>query len=311
MDILDNIGNTPLYKINDKINDIYLKFEGANSFGSAKDRSAKYVLNKLYEEKTINKETTIIESSSGNMGVALAAMCKYLGNRFVCVTDPHISPVNELLISSMGAEIIKVTEPDENNSYLKNRLKVIDKLQNEIENSYWFNQYGNPLVCEVYEEIGREMINDLKDFEYVFVAVSSAGTIVGISRALKRVNKNIKVIAVDVLGSKVFDLNTTKKRYLSGIGSSIQSKNLKNAMIDDIILIDEKDGVKGCHELLQKHLIFAGGSSGCVYAAINQYVKKQNIKNAKIIGLLHDRGDRYCKTVYSKNWIKEKFGMEE
>ena len=310
MNIFDNIGNTPMYEIKDKKNKIYLKFEGANSFGSSKDRSAIYVLEKLYKEGKINKDTTIIESSSGNMGIALAATCKHLGNKFICVIDPHISPVNEMLIENMGAETIKVTEADSNNSYLKTRLKVVHDLLEKIPNSYWFNQYGNPLVCEAYEEIGREIVRDIKDVDYVFVAVSSAGTIGGVSKTIKEYNPNIKVIAVDVLGSKVFDPNTTKKRFLSGIGSSIQSDNLSRAIKDDIILVDEKDGVKKCYELLQDELIFAGGSGGCVVAAIEQYIKMHNIEGAKIVGLLNDRGDRYFKTVYSKEWVKEKFDME-
>lgn len=310
MTVFDNIGNTPIYKIKDDKNDIYLKFEGTNSFGSSKDRSATYVLEKLYNEGKINKDTTIIESSSGNMGIALAAACKNLGNRFICVIDPHISPVNEFIIQMMGAETIKVTEVDSNNSYLKTRLKVVNNLLNEIPNSYWFNQYGNPLVCEAYESIGREIIRDIKDVDYVFVAVSSAGTIGGISKVIKEYNSNIKIIAVDVYGSKVFDENTTQKRFLSGIGSSIQSENLSRIQKDDVVLVDEKDGVLKCYELLKDHLIFAGGSSGCVFAAIEKYVEKNNIRNAKIVGLLNDRGDRYFKTVYSKEWVKEKFNME-
>lgn len=310
MTVFDEIGNTPMFKLEDDNNDIYLKYEGANSFGSSKDRSPKYVLRKLLEQGTINKDTTIIESSSGNMGIALAATCKKMGFRFICIIDPHISPINEFLIKSYGAETIKVTEADANNSYLKTRLKTVQNLLSEIPNSYWFNQYGNPLVCEAYEEIGREMVRDLKDVEYVFVAVSSAGTIGGISKAVKEFNPNIKVIAVDVEGSKVFDPETTKKRYLSGIGSSIQSDNLARAIYDEIVIVDEAEGVKCCYELLNNHLIFAGGSSGCTYSAIKRYVKEHNLKNAKIIGLLNDRGDRYFKTVYDTNWVKEKFGIE-
>lgn len=310
MDVFDRIGNTPMFKINDNKNDIYLKFEGLNIFGSSKDRSAIYVLNKLLKEGKINKDTTIIESSSGNMGVALSATCNKLGLRFICVIDPHISPINEFLIRGYGAELIKVTECDENNSYLKTRLSVVDKLTKEIPNSYWFNQYSNPLVCEAYESMGREMVRDLPDVDYVFVAVSSVGTIAGISKALKEFNPNIHVVGVDVHGSKVFDANTTTKRYLSGIGSSIQSPNLAKAKIDEHMLIDERDGVRSCYELLNKHLIFAGGSSGCTYFAIQKYIQDHKLEGKKIIGLLNDRGDRYLTTIYDKDWCKEKFDLE-
>ena len=152
-------------------------------------------------------------------------------NRFICIIDPHISVVNEFLIKSMGAETIKVTEADSNNSYLKTRLKTVDRLLKEIPNSYWFNQYGNPLVCEAYESIGREMVRDLKDVEYVFIAVSSAGTIGGVSKAIKEYNPNIKVVAVDVLGSKVFDPCTTQKRFLSVNFCERSGKNGSSSML--------------------------------------------------------------------------------
>lgn len=308
MKIFDAIGNTPVYEIEEKGNHLYLKFEGANPFGSSKDRSAHYVLDKLYREKKITKDTVIIESSSGNMGIALAAKCHDLGNRFICVIDPHISSTNEMLIQKYGAETIKVTEKDENNSYLKTRLKTISNLEKELPDVYWFNQYGNPLVCEAYESIGKEMLEQVKNIDYVFVAVSSAGTIAGISKSIKEVAPNIIVVGVDVQGSKVFEEDTTKKRYLSGIGSSIQSDNLKRADMDYVILVDEKEGIEGCRELLENHLIFGGGSSGCVYAAIKDFIKENHLENKNIIGLLNDRGDRYIKTVYCDEWVENNFG---
>ena len=310
MTIFDYIGNTPLYTGHDEDNHLFFKFEGMNSFGSSKDRAAHYVLSKLYREGVINQETTIIESSSGNMGIALAAVCKNLGNHFICVIDPHISAVNEFIITSLGAETLKVTDADENNSYLKTRLKNVHRLLEKIPNSYWFNQYGNVLVCEAYESIGEEMIREVPDVDYVFIAVSSAGTIGGLSPALKRHNPNIKIIAVDVLGSKVFDPSATQKRYLSGIGSSIKADNLDRAMIDEVMLVDEKDGVKACYDLLNNEAIFGGGSSGCVYHAIKKYIADNNLKDKKIIGLLNDRGDRYFKTIYSREWVKEKFDID-
>lgn len=311
MKILDFIGNTPLIEIEDNDNKIFFKFEGTNIFGSSKDRSAVYVLKKLLNDKVINHETTIIESSSGNMGIALAAICKILGLRFICVVDPHISPVNEYLIINYGGEIIKVDEVDENNSYLKTRIKTVNQLKENIDNSYWFNQYSNPLVCEAYMSIAYEMVEQLPAVDYIFIAVSSAGTISGISNAIKEKNPNIKIIAVDVKGSKVFDSQTNTKRHLSGIGSSIRSINLDSSKIDDIILVNEKDGVLNCRELLQKHLIFAGGSSGCVYSAIKEYINLNNIKNKNIIGLLNDRGDRYVSNVYNDDWCEKKFGIKE
>ena len=160
---------TPLVKLASFTdNDAYIKLEGSNLFGSAKDRCAIYVLTKLLEQGTIGPDTEIVESSSGNMGVALAAVGARVGLKITIMIDESISKLNEFLITSFGARTVKITQADENGSYLKARLQTVRDYIAGRDDVYWFNQYGNPLVIEAYREtVGRELCRQLPDVEYL------------------------------------------------------------------------------------------------------------------------------------------------
>ena len=293
---------TPLVKLSAfGGNDAYIKLEGSNLYGSAKDRCAIYVLTKLLEEGVITGETEIVESSSGNMGVALAAVGARLGLKVTIVIDQSISSLNEFLITSFGANTIKITQADENGSYLKARLKTVREYTAGRDDVYWFNQYGNPLVVEAYREtVGREIAQQLPDADYVFVAISSGGTIAGISQAMEKYGSGIKVVAVDLEGSKIFDPNTKAIKHLTGIGSSIRSDNVQRAVFDDHIVIDEPSSIQALGDMLRQEQLFLGGSSGCVVAGAKKYMRERGLTGKKIVLVSHDRGDRYYNNLYSQ-----------
>lgn len=300
MDLLDNIGNTPLVEISTLFhNQIYGKLESQNIFGSAKDRVAKYVIAKLLENNVINQHTEIIESSSGNMGVALAGVCNFMHLHATIFVDESIAPINEYLIRNMNAKIVKVTEADVNNSYLSARLREVNRYISNKSNVYWINQYGNPLIPEAYENtLGKELIQKQPDVDYVFLAVSSGGCINGVCNAAKKNNPNTKIIAVDIEGSKIFNVHTSIKKKITGIGSCIVHANMKSAKFDDYIIVKERESLEGLQSLLSNNGLFLGGSSGCVYAGMQRYVKEHRIENAKIICIFHDRGERYYNKIY-------------
>lgn len=303
---LDNVGNTPVVRIadNDLENiELYAKLEFQNPTGSMKDRAASYILKKILHDEIINRATTIVESSSGNFGIALAAYCKKEGLDFCCVIDPNITPANETIIRSLGAHVIKVTEPDEHGGYLQTRIGQVKELVNSIPNSYWVNQYANPYNAEAYYySLGNEIAEDFEKIDYVFIAVSSGGTITGVSRKIKEEHPNAKIIAVDIEGSVIFG-GKPRKRHIPGIGSSIHPAILANAFIDDVVITDEVSSIRECHSLLKQHAIFAGGSSGTVFAAIKQYFRGKTLNERPVvITVFPDRGDRYSDTIYNEEW---------
>ncbi|WP_026477959.1 2,3-diaminopropionate biosynthesis protein SbnA [Alkaliphilus transvaalensis] len=309
--VLNMVGNTPIIKLylKDAQNvSLYVKLEYFNPTGSVKDRAARYVIDRLLEEKMIDKNTTIIESSSGNFGIALSNYCRSKELKFICVIDPLISYTNETIIRKMSTEVVKVVEPDINGGYLLNRIKKINKLLEEIPNSYWINQYGNKYNAEAYNKtLAFEMCNEVTNIDYVFIGVSSGGTITGVSSKVKKVYPNAKIIAVDIVGSVVFG-GKPQKRFIPGIGSSKVPEILEFAQIDDVVFVREYDVILSCNELLKTYNIFAGGSSGAVFTAIKQYFKTQNIdKQVNVVTLFADRGDRYSETVYNEEWCMEHF----
>ena len=306
---LEKVGNTPLVSIRmEDFPDIRLhaKLEFYNPTGSVKDRAACYIIQKLLDTGDIDPDTTLIESSSGNFGIALAAYCKKRGQTFIAVVDPHITPINEVLIRSFDAQIIKVDQPDCAGGYLLTRVKTVKELRQKIENSYWVNQYGNPLNAGAYfHTLGNEICDNLDNIDYVFMGVSSGGTITGVSRKIKERFPNAKVIAVDIYGSVIFG-NPPKKRYIPGIGSSMKPDILKMAKIDDVVMMDEVSTIENCLQLLKKHYIFAGGSSGSVFGAIKKYFAgKPMDKKLDIVAVFADRGERYADTVYNNDWAKQ------
>ena len=305
--ILSTVGNTPMVqiKLEEKFSDIclYAKLEFFNPTGSVKDRAASFILRKLLENKEIDHETTMIESSSGNFGIALSAYCKLLGLKFIGVVDPCISPMNEMLMRSFGAEVIKVTTPDENGGYLLTRIRKVNQLCEEIKNSYWVNQYGNPYNAEAYyHSLGGEICSKFDRLDYIFLGISSGGTITGISRKVKEHYPQVKVIAVDIIGSVIFG-HPPKKRYIPGIGSSMVPQILNHSKIDDVVMMDEVSTIEMCHELLQKYNIFAGGSSGSAYGAVKKYFREHPVDHpVRVVTVFADRGERYFSTVYNQEW---------
>lgn len=304
---------TPVISIdfpeNSRVN-LYAKCEYHNPTGSIKDRSADYVLKQLLATGTINPDTTIIESSSGNFGIALTAYCRLNGLKFIGVIDKNISPINEMLMKSMGANIIKIEEADQNGGYLLNRIKKIETLLKEHSNYYWINQYANPLIPQAYyHTIGPEIQHDFPKIDYVFVGVSSGGTITGISQRIKADYPAATVIAVDIYGSVVFG-GDPKKRYIPGIGSSMVPTILKEARIDEVVWVSEADTVITCNEMLRKDSIFAGGSSGSVIAAIKQYFRNRPVhKTVNVLTFFPDKGERYINTVYDRKWCQSHFNL--
>jgi len=307
--ILSHVGFTPLVRLDvnwDPEIRLFAKLEFYNPTGSVKDRAASYLISRLLELGKIDKDTTMIESTSGNFGIALSAYCKFYGLKFIAVVDPHITSINEMLIRSYGARVVKVTEPDENGGYLLTRIKKVKELVVEITNSYWVNQYGNPYNAEAYYySLGREINDELEQLDYIFMGVSSGGTITGVSNKIKEKFPGAEIIGVDIVGSVIFG-HPAKKRYIPGIGSSLVPDILRGSRIDSVVMVDEMTTIRMCHELLSEHSIFAGGSSGSVFAAVKKYfANREKGKMRNVVMLFADRGERYANTVYNKEWYSD------
>jgi len=298
------IGNTPLKKLQFPIANLYAKLEFLNFSGSIKDRPAVNVIRDGISQGLINSKTSIIESSSGNFAIALASICKVIGLKFIAVVDPNINKSHFTLLTLLADKVLMVKNEDKSGGYLLERIKVVKRLCASNRNIYWTNQYGNSSNYQAYYQTLGVEINDYFDkLDYVFVAVSSCGTITGVSRKLKEKFPKVKIIAVDVEGSAIFG-TTPQRRYLSGIGSSIVPKILKQAIIDEVIHLSQYEIAIGTHELLNEQALFCGSSTGALYTAAKNYLGKTAIQpESNALFFCADRGTSYLNTVYNNDWM--------
>ncbi len=299
------IGNTPLVKLDFDTINLYAKLEFNNFMGSIKDRAAFGAIEGAIARGEINGNSSVVESSSGNFAISLAAICKSLDMKFVAVIDPSINPIYERNLRLLTDHVVKVTERDPKGGYLLTRLSAVDKLRAQDPTLYWTHQYSNRDILEChYHGVGAEIADRFDSLDYAFIAVSTAGTIANVSRRLKKKFPNVKIIAVDTEGSVIFGA-PPKPRHIPGIGAGIVPELLKEATIDDVLHVSESETVSGCYALLEEHGIFAGGSTGTVYFAIKRYFDGLHFKRKpNAVFLCPDKGTAYLDTVYDKQWVE-------
>lgn len=309
--ILSTIGETPLVELNKLFSTsssaFYAKLEMRNPGGSTKDRTAYLILSKAMEDGELSHNSTVIESSSGNMAIGLAQVCRYLDLNLIVVTDPNINRHTVDLIRAYGAQIEHVTEADSSGNYLENRLKRVRELRDTIPNSYWPNQYSNDLNPEAHYQTMKEIVDQCPEPpDYILAATSTCGTIMGCARYVHENNLNTKVVAVDAVGSVIF--GTSKgRRLIPGHGAGKKSDLLDESFIDHVFHITDKECVIGCRRLLHRESILAGGSTGAVVMAAE---KLQSVipVNSSCVMIFSDSGERYLDTIYSDSWVENTFG---
>jgi cysteine synthase A len=310
--VLSIIGGTPLVKLERAVKDchfsVFAKMEGLNPGGSIKDRAAINLIKRGIETGEINAGTTVIESSSGNIGIGLAQSCAYYGLRFICVIDPKTTAQNIRLLETYGAEVDLVEQPDPaTGEYLQARINRVQVLLHTIQNSFWPDQYSNIYNALAHRQTMHEMVVALNgEIDYLFCATSTCGTLRGCAEYIKGHNLKTKIIAVDAIGSVIFG-GEKAKRLVPGHGAAVIPKLYQTGLAERCIHVSDLDCIVGCRRLVQQEAILAGGSSGAVLMAVEQ--SKGDIPSgANCVIILADRGERYLDTIYSDSWVAKNFG---
>ena len=293
-----------MLKIGSRWRKVGLKLESHNPSGSIKYRTACGLIKSLRASGQLAPGAHIVESTSGNLGVALAFLSRALGYRFTAVTDPKADPGILERIQSMGADIVSVREPDEAGGYLLSRLATIRRLLAEDPALIWPNQYENPANPEIhYCETAPEIRRQWPGVDAVFVAASTGGTLAGIGRYLRSTAPSVKVVGVDIRGSRVFG-NPGGKRLITGIGSSRPSLFLQPGDYDDVVIVGDQEAVIACHFLQDSLGIGLGGSAGAVVAACASYLRSHP-EIAQPVCICADGRDNYLNTLYSHSWLAD------
>lgn len=304
--ILEAIGSTPMVSLGrlfDGKRSVYAKMEGANPAGSMKDRTSKNIIKSLLRNGEISEGSTIIESSSGNMAVGLAQVCKFHGLHLIIVVDPKLNPHVRKMLNAYGATVETVTEPLEEGGFLAARLQRVAQLLAIVPNSCWSNQYGSVENPNAYGSVMDEITNVVARIDYLFIATSTCGSIMGCADYVQSKGLSTKVVAVDAVGSVLFG-GQSSKRSIPGHGAGIPSQFLDRTKIHDVIAVDDRDCVNGCNLLLDREAILGGGSMGALVSAFRRY-EPCIPENSTSVLLFADRGERYLDTIYNPTWVAE------
>jgi 2,3-diaminopropionate biosynthesis protein SbnA len=302
------IGNTSLKSIHLNVDgvmrQVHLKLEGENPAGSVKDRTAIALIKQLEAQERIKRDSIIIESTSGNLGVALALICRARGYQFLSVVDPKASRENVARMRALGADIEQVCEADASGGYLLARLERVQQLCRSSENYIWTDQYSNMANPRIHysftaPELYRQMNGRI---DALFIAVSTGGTLAGIGRFFREKSPSTRIIGVDAKGSVVFG-GVPGSRRLTGIGSAQQSVFITSEVYDEHVLVGDAEAFACCRALFATTGISVGGSAGAVLAACMQYLRRHP-QLERVACLCADRGENYSSTIFNDDWLK-------
>ncbi len=299
------IGRTPLVDVGLRVGDrwctVGLKLESHNLAGSIKDRTAYALIRSLESMQGLCTGDRLIESTSGNLGLALALISRERGYSFTAVVDPKVDPLVVDRMRAYGADVIQVDERDHTGGYLLTRIEVVRRMIAD-EGMIWPNQYGNPANPGIhYHQTAPEIRAQRPDIDAVFLATSTGGTLAGIGRYFKALRRNVRVVAVDVPGSLVFGA-VHAPRLLNGVGSSCVSQFLCPSDYDDVVIVSDKDAIAACHAVHDSVGIGLGGSSGAVVAACARYLAAHpEVRRA--VCVCADGRSHYLNSLYSDAWL--------
>ena len=285
----DLIGNTPMISL-DKIGykNVYVKLEKYNPAGSIKDRIALSMVEGAERKGILNKESVLVEATSGNTGIALSMIGSLKGYKVIIVMPETMSVERRTLMKAYGAELILT----DGSLGMKGSIEKMNKLLSENSNYISLKQFDNeynPLAH--YETTGVEIYNQVKDIDIFVCGVGTGGTISGVGKYLKEQNPNIKVVAVEPEGSPVISKNKKGSHKIQGIGAGFIPKNYNENVVDEVMTITDEESYEGVRIMAQKEGILVGISSGAnIYAALKLC---EMYPDKKIVTVAPDGIDKY------------------
>ena len=295
--VLDLIGNTPLIKINSfgDTAQSFAKVEFLNPGHSVKDRIAKAMIQDAFQSGKINKDSVIIEPTSGNTGVSLAMICAYYGLKVILTMPSSMSIERQKLLVAFGAQLV-LTRPDLG---MKGAVEEALRLAQKYPNSFIPSQFENPQNPRAHElTTAPEILKQLGDKKVdIFVAgFGTGGTLSGTGKVLKQANPATKIVAVEPASSPLVSKGMACSHKIQGIGANFIPKTLNRDIIDEILTIENDEALAAARQSAQKEGLLVGISSGANLAAAAALARKSENHGKTIVTILCDTGERYLST---------------
>jgi len=301
--IINTIGNTPLVRINRLIDpsdaEVLLKMESHNPYSSVKDRIGAAMIEDAEKRGLINKDTLIIEPTSGNTGIGLAFVCSLRKYRLILTMPESMSIERRVMLKALGAELV-LTPADKG---MRGSVEKAEELNANTKNSWIPQQFENPANPAAHEATtGPEIWKDTDGkIDAIVAGVGTGGTITGITRYLKKMNANFQAIAVEPEDSSVISGGKPGLHKIQGIGAGFLPKNLDTSLLNGVITVTNDEAFEWARRLAKEESVFAGISTGANICAVTKAIKQFNLKDKRIVTIAASFGERYLSTPLYKD----------
>jgi cysteine synthase A len=288
---------------------LFLKCEGFNFAGSIKVKAATEMVETAERSGVLTPGSVLVESSSGNLGVALSMIAASKGYRFVCVTDSRCNLSTRRLMEALGSQVHIITEPAADGGYLGARIEYVRALCTSDNRYVWLNQYTNPGNWTAhYRTTAPAIAHEFPRLDVLFVGAGTTGTLMGCARYFRHQRLAVRIVAVDSVGSVSFG-GAPGRRMIPGLGTSVRPPLLDETYIDEVLRVEEADTIRACHQLARKGFLF-GGSTGTVVSGAMDWLTRHEADEPTAVAIAPDLGERYLDTVYQTNWLHDLYGED-
>ena len=288
---------------------LFLKCEAFNFPGSIKLKAANSMVEGAEKEGILKPGSALVESSSGNLGLALSMISANKGYDFVCVTDSRCNRSIMRYMQALGARVHIITHaaPDSDGGLLGARISYVRALCASDKRYVWLNQYANPGNWNAhFRTTAPSITRDFPQLDVLFIGAGTTGTLMGCARYLREWPRPVHVVAVDSVGSVTFG-SAAGRRMIPGLGTAVRPPQLDESFVNEVVLVEEADTIRTCRRLAKHGFLFGGSTGTVVFAAIN-WLKRHNANDLTAVAIAPDLGERYVDTIYNNEWVQDHFG---
>ncbi|WP_405989124.1 2,3-diaminopropionate biosynthesis protein SbnA [Streptomyces sp. NBC_00986] len=284
----------------------FVKLEGLNPAGSIKLTTAREMVESAEANGILHTAVRLIESTSGNLGIALAAVCAAKGIRVTLVTDPNTSPRSVRYMEALGAQVVTVTDRDHNGGFLQTRIDYITRRLVAEPELVWLNQYASPANPGAHRKItATQIVEEFGIPDWLFIGVGTSGTLMGCLEHFRSIGAPTRIVGVDTTGSVTFG-GPAGPRWIPGLGTSRCPEIFHDDGFDKCV-VEEPETIRVCRQVARRYGLLLGGSSGTTLAAV-EASGSRIAPGSRVLAISPDLGDRYLETVYDDDWVLARFG---
>ncbi|MEU3622975.1 2,3-diaminopropionate biosynthesis protein SbnA [Amycolatopsis coloradensis] len=289
---------------------LYLKCEGLNLAGSIKLKAAAEMVTAAEREGLLRPGSILVESSSGNLGIALSMIAASKGYQFLCVTDSRCNAVTKQLMEAYGSKVHTISEPLPDTGFLGARLAFVDSLCARDDRFVWLNQYRNPNNSLAhYQQTAPAILKQFPDVQVLFIGAGTTGTLMGCAQYFREHKPDTTLVGVDTVGSVTFG-GPPAPRLIPGVGAGVLPPLYDSSFVDNVVMVPEPDTVRTCRRLARQGFLF-GGSTGTVISGALKWLSANPLGPTEAaVAIAPDFGERYLDTVYRDSWVQETYGSE-